>query len=335
MTQLTRTSRRAGMAIRAIEIGGYRLGARTAEPVFEPPTLSGWQAAFDFATHAVEASPYWVGDLLRDAENRVAWREKLDQAMAVTGLAEKTLHNLTSISRHVAEAERDIAPSLKHAGTVSALPQPAQAKWLDKARTEGWTAAELAAQLRATSRRKVIEGQAVLTGRFRVVCINPDWRTQTVEQVKRWPVAAHIMTHAVVFLWAPASALPDAVAVLPVWDLTYRTNIVWDMVLGAGGTYADVSHQHLLVATRGDAYPPEDPAARVDSVQVVRRHDFIEAKPVEFVTLIERLYPRTGSKLWIGGAGARDGWAVVGNSPDHWAADLRAAAQAEPQRTTA
>lgn len=142
-----------------VEVGGFKMGARSAEAVGRP-TLRQWQTALEFVCATHEASPYWIGDLMAYSESRDDWREKLSQAMAVTQLAEQTLKNLGYISRRVETHERQIAPTPGHASEVASLERPDQTKWLTKARDEGWTVRELRGEIKHAARRTVLEGEA-------------------------------------------------------------------------------------------------------------------------------------------------------------------------------
>lgn len=117
------------------------------------PTLDAWQAAFQFATATAEDAPYWLGDLLTYAETRAEWRERLDQAKAVTGLAEATLHNLKYVAGKVADTEREIAQTPAHAAEVAALSPPDQRRHLAKSRDEGWTVKELRKAVKASKKQ--------------------------------------------------------------------------------------------------------------------------------------------------------------------------------------
>ena len=140
-------------------IGGFRFTGRDARAVGKP-SIKEWQTALAFASGAYESSPYWIAALVVYGESKVAWREKLSQAMSVTGLALQTLHNLASIYRRVEEPERQIAQSVSHAEVVAPLPRPAQTKWLERSRTEGWSYRELRQRVQAAARSTVLEGQA-------------------------------------------------------------------------------------------------------------------------------------------------------------------------------
>jgi hypothetical protein len=142
-----------------IALGPFKLRARDVV-VSSPPTLEQWSAAYAFATHTVEASPYWLGDLLAYAGTRADWGDRLDQAQGETGLARQTLINLAYVSRRVDQDARAVAPSHTHAAAVAKLDPPAQIEWLQAAATEGWTARELIQQMRGAPPRAVAAGSA-------------------------------------------------------------------------------------------------------------------------------------------------------------------------------
>lgn len=144
---------------RPVKLDGFTLRARSAVPVGKP-SIKQWQAAFEFASASEEASPYWVADLLAYSETRADWKEKISQAMSVTGLAKQTLENLAIVGRHVAEPERVLSPSISHTLEVVSLPRVEQTKLLEAARDNGWTTRELRHAVKATKRSKVLDGRA-------------------------------------------------------------------------------------------------------------------------------------------------------------------------------
>lgn len=145
--------------LRPIILEGFMLHAYRVEPI-DTPTLQNWQAAFHLATSTQESSPYWVGDLLLYAESRREWRSKIEQAKAVTGLSHQTLLNQTSVSKHVAEPARKLAPSYSHAAAVASLEAEEQASLLTSARTYGWKVHQLRRAVRRLGRESILEGQA-------------------------------------------------------------------------------------------------------------------------------------------------------------------------------
>lgn len=289
-----------------------------------------------FASAAHESSPYWVGDLLAYATDRQDWKDKFDQALTVTGLARQTLHNLTTISRKVQEPERQIAPSISHAKEVAPLPSADQRRLLTKARDEGLSSSELARTVRAESRRRVIDGQAVLEGMYRVIYSDNPWLYNnrqpsgsgaadhypgmTIEAQCKLPIAAHALPNSVLLMWVTAPLIlanPGPREVGEAWGFTYKTHIVWDKVRHNAGHYTGANHEILTIWTRGSC-TPDLPIDLPDSVQVIQRGDEHSAKPEEFRRLIEKHWT-SGPYLELFGRDRHDGWTVFGNDAKLWA----------------
>ena len=303
--------------LRPLEVGGFKLTGRAAHPTGRP-TKRGWVQAMQVAVGAHESSPYWVGDLMAYVETRADWREHADQMVSLTGYALQTLKNLTYIARHVAEPERILAPSISHAGVVAMLPRPEQTELLAQARTEGLTVHEFRKVVRSTSRRKVIEGQAVLSGRYRVIYADCPWTYGTIEELCALPVPAHSREDAVLFAWVTSPLLyqePGPREVFKAWGFTYKTSLVWDKVVHNFGNYVSVRHELLLICTRGSCLP-DRPVPMPDSVQTVRREGEHSEKPEDFRRLIESLYD--GPYLELFGRKRVEGWDVFGNDAALW-----------------
>lgn len=322
---------------RPIQLQGFTFTATGVDPVGDP-SIEEWEAALQFAAATHDASPFWVGALIVYAEDRrekagqAAWRARVDQIIEVTGLSFKTIKNLASIYRHTSADARALAPSISHAAEVASLVDDDQKAWLDKAKTEGWTKRDLRLHLRAAQRPRVLEGQARLEGKYRVLYADPPWSyrdsgptpdgslgkaerhypTMALDQIMEMPVAAHAMADSVLFLWVPAPLLPDALKVMEAWSFVYKSNIVWDKVLGNFGHYVRVHHEHLLIGTRGSCLPDE-PTPQPDSVQVLRRSEEHSAKPEEMRAILDKLYTQ-GPKLELFARRAGiPGWDCWGN----------------------
>jgi N6-adenosine-specific RNA methylase IME4 len=321
--------------LQAIEYGSFKLTARAAVPI-GTPTIEQWAAALEFACSAQESSPYWIGDLLNHAELAgPKWEHLMDQAVSSTGLARQTLINRGYIARHVAPAERDLAPSIKHAAEVAALTKPEQRKWLTHAKTEGWTSNELRRNVRASKRRKVIEGRAELEGVYRVFYADPPWDygsgtkggskvedhypAMSMQQIMDLPIAAHAALDAVLFLWVTAPMLyenPGPRDIIEAWGFKAKTGMVWDKVRGIGGSYVYVRHEHLIIATRGSCLP-DVTEPMIQSVVTERREGEHSAKPAGFRKAIERVYT-TGPYCELFGREPVEGWTVLGNDARLW-----------------
>jgi N6-adenosine-specific RNA methylase IME4 len=324
-----------------IKLQGFQFKSRACEPVGRP-TPDQWTRAAEFAVATEEASPYWVGDLLTYAHDRADWTEKLDQLLEITGLSRKTLYNLVYVSRHVGIKAREIAPSITHAKAVAGLDLKDQLRVLKQAREEELTVAETAKAAKRITRPRIIEGQAVLAGKFRVIYADPPWTYDnnkpmpdgsqtpaessydgmTIEQLCELPVSEHAEKDAVLFCWTTNSHLlenPGPRDVLEAWGFKYKTNYAWDKVLGRPGHYSYVQHEILLVATRGRCTPDVDILQHDHaSLQRFRRKGEHSQKPEEFRRLITNLYPR-GPYLELFGRRPVEGWTVFGNDARLWA----------------
>lgn len=319
--------------LQPITLDGFRLTARAATPVGRP-TYDHIRAALTFAVAAQEASPYWVGDILTYAESRADLSDQIDTLASETGLARKTLYNRLYVSKNVGPAARELAPSASHAAEVAALAPAEQREWMDKARTNALSTAELRREIRASKRRGVIQGQAVLEGKYRVIYADPPWAygsgtkggsrvedhypSMSIEDIGKLPVEAHTTPDAVLFMWTTAPLIlqnPGPRDVLEAWGFTYKTNIVWDKVLGIGGNYTYVRHEHLVIATRGSCLP-DVTEKMIQSVHVERRTEH-SVKPDTFRKAIERVYT-TGPYLELFGRQKVAGWTVFGNDARLW-----------------
>lgn len=332
---------------RPIELGGFRLHATGADLVDRKvkPTIQGWQMAFSYACSSEQSAPLWVGDLLNYAETRADWREKLSQAVSVTGLSEKTLRNRAAVAKRVGTAAREVAPSVSHLEEVAKLDEDAQVEWLEAAKVEGWNHRELRVNIAASKRRKVISGQAVLEGQYRVIYADPPWSyrdstprpkgsharasehyaSMTIEELCKLPVAAHALPNSVLFLWVTAPMLlenPGPRDVIEAWGFTPKAGFVWDKVNGMPGAYNRVNHEHLILATRGTG-TPDRPTPQPDSVFVEKRGDIHSGKPASVRHMIEKLYD--GPYLELFGRERVSGWTVFGNDARLWHQDMEKA----------
>jgi N6-adenosine-specific RNA methylase IME4 len=123
------------------------------------------------------------------------------------------------------------------------------------------------------------------------------------------PVAQWTEDDAVLFLWATAPVMEEALQVVRAWGFTYKAQFIWDKIKHNMGHYNSVRHELLLICTRGSCQP--DKQQLFDSVQSIERSKHSE-KPIEFYDIIETLYTH-GRKLEIFARGVREGWSVYGH----------------------
>lgn len=177
--------------------------------------------------------------------------------------------------------------------------------------------------------RETVWAGAIPPGRYGVILADPPWSyetrsdngmnrsadnhyvTQSTEWIAALPVAAHANADCVLFLWATAPMLPEALGVMASWGFAYKTSAVWTKDKVGTGYWLRNRHEYLLIGTVGRPVCPA-PGMQWDSViaAAVREHS---RKPDEGYALIESYFPSV-SKLELFCRGpARAGWSVFGN----------------------
>jgi N6-adenosine-specific RNA methylase IME4 len=202
----------------------------------------------------------------------------------------------------------------------------------------GANAPRAKAERRAERERELGEFQAALPDkRYGVILADPPWRfepysretgldraadnhyatTQTAD-ILALPVADIAAYDCVLFLWATAPMLVDALNVMTGWRFEYRTHFVWNKVHTGTGYWIRNQHELLLLGVKGN---PPAPAMgdQFDSVFTLPRGKH-SAKPEQFLDMIEQYFP-TMPKIELHRRGlARPGW-------DAWGAEAQEAAE--------
>jgi N6-adenosine-specific RNA methylase IME4 len=118
---------------------------------------------------------------------------------------------------------------------------------------------------------------------------------------------------AVLYLWATAPKLLEALKVMAAWGFTYKTHAIWDKEIIGMGYWFRGQHELLLVGVKGTFSPPLQ-ALRTSSVIRSRRNKH-SRKPTEIVELISTWYP-DHYKLEMFARQKQDGWDCWGNEVD-------------------
>lgn len=324
---------------RPVVLDGFHLLGRSITPIGRP-TAKDLQHALALACEFHESSPYWIGGLVAYGESREDWKEKLSQIMSVTKLARQTLINLGYVYRHTTEKSRAMAPSPEHAKAVAKLPEAEQIEVLSLARSEEMTVRDLQLHLRDAKRRKVLEGQAVLEGLYRVLMVDCPWKYNdrppsgsgagqhydgmSIDELCAMPVAAHCTPNAAMGFWVPApflyddhdgAGVPGPYRIIRAWDFTPKAQIIWDKVDHNYGHYVSVRHEIFIICTRGSC-TPDRLTPMIDSVYAERPTDH-SAKPAHFAKTMERLWD--GPYLELFGRDPRENWTVFGDDARLWA----------------
>jgi N6-adenosine-specific RNA methylase IME4 len=183
-----------------------------------------------------------------------------------------------------------------------------------------------AKQERRATRERELAGKilALPTTRFGLIVADPEWRfepwsratgmdraadnhypTSVTEVIAARDVASITADDCVLYLWATAPMLPQALMVMGAWGFDYRSQVIWSKDRTGTGYWFRNKHEILLVGVRGKI-PAPAPGTQFESVITapVGEHS---RKPDAFLAMIERLYPSL-PKIELNARRAREGW---------------------------
>lgn len=119
---------------------------------------------------------------------------------------------------------------------------------------------------------------------------------------------------AVLYMWATAPKLDEAMAVMRAWRFDYRTCMVWDKEIIGMGYWFRGQHELLLVGVNGKFKPPEQ-SLRISSVYKERRGKHSK-KPDAIRDYISSWYPDK-RKIELFAREKTPGWDVWGNEVEN------------------
>jgi N6-adenosine-specific RNA methylase IME4 len=190
------------------------------------------------------------------------------------------------------------------------------------------------AERRAARERELANKQFALpTRKYGVISADPEYRfdpwsretgmdraadnhypTSAVEVIKSRDVASIAADDCVLFLWATAPMLPQALSVMDAWGFEYRSNYVWLKDRIGTGYWNRNAHEHLLIGVHGNIPAPAMGTQWYSVVEApVGEHS---AKPQIFLEMIEEYYPNL-PRIELNCRGpARPGWDAWGNEAE-------------------
>jgi N6-adenosine-specific RNA methylase IME4 len=177
--------------------------------------------------------------------------------------------------------------------------------------------------------------EALPDKRYGVILADPEWKfefwseagknasspdnhypTSALEVIKARDVPSIAADNCVLFLWATAPMLPQALEVMAAWGFTYKTNAAWDKMVAGTGFWFRGRHEHLLLGVKGEV-PAPAPGQQAESViEEMRRGHSV--KPEKVYQIIESYFPNV-PKIELNAREARPSW-------DRWGAEAPAAA---------
>lgn len=84
--------------------------------------------------------------------------------------------------------------------------------------------------------------------------VENQYPTMSTQEICEYPIKPN--DNAVLYLWATAPKLLNALAVMAAWGFMYKTQMVWDKQIIGPGYWFRGQHEILLVGTRGKFSPP-------------------------------------------------------------------------------
>ncbi len=256
-------------------------------------------------------------------------RGRLAEACERFGIAYSTAAQATRVSAAFPESCNRLQHlDWTHHYVVANHPQAGEL--LEWAAESGATVKQLRERVREI---RIAEAPPMPDGVYRVIYADPPWQygdartndaqsgsaesqypTMPIDEICAMPVRDMAAQDSVLFLWATAPCLPEAMRVIEAWGFTYKAQFVWDKQKGFNGHYNDVRHELLLIATRGSCVPAVD---TLDPSVIAEKRTKHSKKPDRFYELIERLYPLGDSThVELFARRSRDGWQSWGNQVD-------------------
>ena len=162
---------------------------------------------------------------------------------------------------------------------------------------------EIKKEERKQAIKEAIKDIPIPKGKFDIIYCDPPWRydfaetsnraienqypTMDIEDIKALDIPAD--ENAVLYMWATAPKLQEALDVIKTWGFEYKTNAVWDKEIIGMGYWFRGQHEFLMVATKGKFSPPTQ-ENRYSSVIRERRTKHSK-KPLILYEMIESMYP--------------------------------------------
>jgi len=164
--------------------------------------------------------------------------------------------------------------------------------------------------------------------KYQIIMADPPWQydfskdnadkienhypTMTLKQICSLNVPSD--DNCVLYLWATAPKLLEALEVMKSWGFKYKTHAIWDKQWIGMGYWFRGTHELLLVGTKGKVSPPK-PTKRVASVYKERRTEHSK-KPRYFRDIITDSFSADWNKLEMFARQKTDGWDAIGYEID-------------------
>ena len=143
--------------------------------------------------------------------------------------------------------------------------------------------------------------------------IENHYSTMSLDNIKKLYWKLPIDSNAILFLWATAPKLKEALEVMEAWNFTYKTHAIWDKTWIGMGYWFRGQHELLLIGVRGKMSPPSQ-TSRKSSIFVEKRRKHSQ-KPDCVRKYIEDCFPDL-TKLELFAREKTEGWTSLGYDID-------------------
>jgi len=138
--------------------------------------------------------------------------------------------------------------------------------------------------------------------------IENQYPTMSLQEIQNLTIPT--APNCVLYLWATAPKLSEAMSVLVSWGFDYRTCAIWDKEIIGMGYWFRGQHELLLVGVKGNFSPPPQ-SMRISSVYKERRTKHSK-KPDAIREFIQQWYPDE-NKIELFARERFEGWDAWGN----------------------
>ena len=276
------------------------------------------------------------------------WRKPLAKRLREAGKTQREVAALLGVTQQAVSLWLNIpgtSACKRHTLNVSVKVPPKQHKVVAKRVKEGETQKQVAADYGVTQaqvsrivtkeKKRVRQEAAVHSTKpldkgavCGLILADPPWRyeycrSQTRQIENQYPtmtlkelcdmaklVQARLLPDAVLFLWATAPKLAEALELMTAWGFIYRSCAVWDKKVIGMGYWFRQQHELLLVGVRGSPKAPAV-AKRVSSVFRSKRAKHSK-KPQAVCEFIEAAFARVPKLEMFQRGEPRKGWVTWG-----------------------
>ncbi len=139
--------------------------------------------------------------------------------------------------------------------------------------------------------------------------VENQYPTMSLDEIKTLIIPS--ADNAVLFLWATAPKLEEAIDVINSWGFKYRTCAIWDKEIIGMGYWFRGQHELLLLGIKGEVLTPES-NIRESSVYKEKRTEHSK-KPDHYYQLIESYFPNRKYLELFARNQYNEKWSVWGN----------------------